>query len=142
MVPVRKHLFGGQNTSRRTTITPKTPPEAAEHRQRTLYVSSATIVNNNVDYAKRTENNAGVALQLSRLKTQLSKLHVPSGNCQSKRFARLLQLCWMSYKPRSDHPAKRGSSMPGMPVLRQNKSPDWGYCSFCCLLSPRWAEVM
>jgi len=85
MVPVRKHLFGGQNTSRRTTITPKTPPEAAEHRQRTLYVSSATIVNNNVDYAKRTENNAGVALQPSRLKTQLSKLHVPSGNCQSKR---------------------------------------------------------
>jgi hypothetical protein len=65
MVPVRKHLFGGQNTSCRTTITPKTPPEAAEHRQRTLYVSSATIVNNNVDYAKRTENNAGVALQLS-----------------------------------------------------------------------------
>jgi hypothetical protein len=79
MVAVRKHLFGGQNTSRRTTITPKTPPEAAEHRERTLYVSSATIVNNNVDYAKRTENNAGVALQLSRLKNHRYR------NCTSPR---------------------------------------------------------
>jgi len=60
MVPVRKHLFGAQNTSRRTTITPKMLPEAAEHRQRTLYVSNAAIVNNNVDYAKRTENNVGL----------------------------------------------------------------------------------
>jgi hypothetical protein len=75
----QKHLFGGQNTSRRTTITPKMPPEAAEHRQRTLYVSSATIVNNNVDYANRTENNAGVALQLSRLKDHRYR------NCRSPR---------------------------------------------------------
>lgn len=61
MVPVRKHLFGWQNTSRRTTITPKMLSEAAEHRQRTLYVSSAPIVNNNVDYANSRENNAGGA---------------------------------------------------------------------------------
>ena len=33
---------------------------------RKLYVSGANIVNNNVYYAKRTENNAGSALQLSR----------------------------------------------------------------------------
>jgi hypothetical protein len=120
----QKHLFGGQNTSCRTTITPKTPPETAEHRQRTLYVSSATSVNNNVDYAKHMENNAGVALQLSRLKTQLSKLQVSSGNLPVKQVGRLSQLCWMSYKPGSYHPAKRGSSMPGMPAFRQNKSPD------------------
>jgi len=57
----QKASVGWQNTSRRTTITPKMLPEAAEHRQRTLYVSSATIVNNNVDYVKNTENNAGGA---------------------------------------------------------------------------------
>ena len=65
MVPVRNRLFGTQNTSRRTTITPKMLPEAAEHRQRTLYVSNAAIVNNNVDYAKRTENNAGARCTFS-----------------------------------------------------------------------------
>ncbi len=76
MVPVRNRLFGTQNTSRRTTITPKMLPEAAEHRQRTLYVSSATIVNNNVDYAKRTENKCGVALQRSHLKNHYYRTYM------------------------------------------------------------------
>jgi hypothetical protein len=113
-------------------------PEAAEHRQRTLYVSSATIVNNNVDYANGKQ--CGVALHLLALKITIVTT-CPLGELPVKEVGRLLQ-CWMSYKPMSDHPAKRGSSIPRMPALRQNKSPDSTYFSFCCLLSPREAEVM
>lgn len=42
----------------------------------------------------------------------------------------------------SVHPAKRGSSIPVMPTLRRNRSPDWTLFSFSSGVMPRVAEVM